>query len=49
MTLTELKAVNLPKVSGAVERLYPTEFRPLATGSVSAAAAEAKKVVLEWR
>jgi hypothetical protein len=51
MTLSELRQVDLPSLTAAVERFYPAEFGAARDhpGTVADAVAEAKRVVLEWR
>ena len=48
MTLTELRALNLPGLTAAVEQFYPAEFGVSHTGSVVASANEARRVIAEW-
>jgi len=48
MTLTELRELNLPGLSEAVERFYPAEFGINESGSVAESAAQARAVVREW-
>jgi len=49
MTLADLRRTDLVPLSGAVERLYPGAFNPNYTGSVDEAAAEARRLVSQWR
>lgn len=48
MTLSELRQLDLPRLTGAVEHFYPAEFGRADRGSVPAAVSEARRVVLEW-
>jgi len=48
MTLTELRELNLPGLTEAVERFYPAEFGIASAGSVAESAAQARAVVREW-
>jgi hypothetical protein len=48
MTLTELRALNLPGLTAAVEQFYPAEFGVSDAGSVVASANEARRVIAEW-
>ena len=48
MTLSELRALNLPGLTAAVEQFYPSEFGVADSGSVAASAAEARRVIAEW-
>jgi hypothetical protein len=48
MTLSELRQLGLPGLSGAIEQFYPAEFGTTGQGSVPAAVSEARRVVVEW-
>lgn len=48
MTLGELRRLNLPGLTGAVERFYPAEFGTDDTASVASSAASARRVVQDW-
>jgi hypothetical protein len=48
MTLTELRRLGLPGLTGAVERFYPAEFGAGGQGSVPLAVDDARRVVLDW-
>lgn len=47
MTLSELRQLDLPRLSSAIERFYPAEFGAAAHGSVADAVMDARRVVLE--
>lgn len=49
MTLADLRRTDLAPLSGAVEKLYPGAFNPNYAGSVEDAAAEARRLVSQWR
>ncbi|MCU1407325.1 MAG: hypothetical protein JWQ43_3628 [Glaciihabitans sp.] len=49
MTLSELRQLGLPGLTGAVERFYPAEFGATSTnGGVAAAVEDARHVVMDW-
>lgn len=48
MTLAELRRLNLPGLTAAVERFYPEEFGPHGDRPVSESVASAQRVVAEW-
>lgn len=48
MTLSELKRLELPRLAGAVEKMYPAEFGTREQGNLGQAVDEARRVVLEW-
>ena len=49
MTLEDLHATRLEPLAATVGELYPGAFSADATGSVSAAAERARRLVREWR
>jgi hypothetical protein len=48
MTLGELRRLNLPGLTGAVERFYPAEFGTDNSAAVTTSAADARRVVQDW-
>lgn len=48
MTLEDLRAADLPAVTGAVEQWYPPAFRPEHPADPRAALARAREVVRSW-
>ncbi|PRY69639.1 hypothetical protein B0I08_102316 [Glaciihabitans tibetensis] len=48
MTLGELRRLNLPGLTGAVERFYPAEFGTDDSAAVATSAAAARRVVQDW-
>jgi hypothetical protein len=48
MTLGELRRLNLPGLTRAVERFYPAEFGTDDSASVDTSAAAARQVVQDW-
>jgi hypothetical protein len=48
MTLSELRALNLPGLTAAVEQFYPAEFGVADSGSVELSVAEARRVISDW-
>jgi hypothetical protein len=48
MTLGELRRLNLPGLTGAVERFYPAEFGTEDSAAVATSVSAARRVVQEW-